>query len=423
MNDTTTKLLLAASFALLLSACSSNEIYHNNFSSCVVTAQKSCESYSIQQHNKETNQEYLLGFVEIDDQGQLRNRAQMQALLNVLYALASKESLLINVFVHGWHHNASPGDTNVESFKHSLAELSKVENQLHHSGRTPRKVVGVYVGWRGESIDVPLVKDATFWDRKNTAHEVGYLGMTELLLRLEEIRNVKNTQEPPVKSRLVVIGHSLGGAAVYSATAQIFADRFVNSAGNKNYVGNAEGFGDLVVLLNPAFEALKYAPLYDLAQARCSYFQNQPPRLVVLTSEADYATKYAFPAGRIFSTLFETHGTINRNDCNLPLSYSEGAADRQTVGHFEPLQSHELHPISASMEPAYDQAKTIWESQLPEGLLQFGRTELTSLRRTVIHNPYLNVKVDKQLIAGHNDVFRPEIMEFIRMLIVVSTTE
>lgn len=167
-----------------------------------------------------------------------------------------------------------------------------------------------------------------------------------------------------------------------------------------------------------------YAPLYDLAQARCSYFQNQPPRLVVLTSEADYATKYAFPAGRIFSTLFETHGTINRNDCNLPLfSYSEGAADRQTVGHFEPLQSHELHPISASMEPAYDQAKTIWESQLPEGSIQFGRTELTSLRRTVIHNPYLNVKVDKQLIAGHNDVFCPEIMEFIRMLIVVSTAE
>lgn len=168
-----------------------------------------------------------------------------------------------------------------------------------------------------------------------------------------------------------------------------------------------------------------YAPLYDLAQARCSYFQNQPPRLVVLTSEADYATKYAFPAGRIFSTLFETHGTINRNDCNLPLSYySEGAADRQTVGHFEPLQSMNYIPSAQAWSRLMiNQAKTIWESQLPEGSIQFGRTELTSLRRTVIHNPYLNVKVDKQLIAGHNDVFRPEIMEFIRMLIVVSTAE
>lgn len=120
------------------------------------------------------------------------------------------------------------------------------------TNKTPRKVVGIYVGWRGESIAIPGVNNITFWDRKNTAHEVGYLGMAELLLRLEEIRNIKNTQEPPIKSRLVVIGHSFGGAAVYSATAQILADRFINSTKDKNYVGDAAGFGDLVVLLNPA---------------------------------------------------------------------------------------------------------------------------------------------------------------------------
>lgn len=406
----------------LLSACASNEIYRNNFSRCEVTAQESCESHSIQLHHKATDQEYLLGFVEIDDQGQLRNRAQMRALLNELYTLASKESLLINVFVHGWHHSAKPGDANVENFKHSLAELSEIESRELHSGKTPRKVVGIYVGWRGESIEVPWVNTITFWDRKNTAHEVGYLGMAELLLRLEEIRNIKNTQEPPVKSRLVVLGHSFGGAAVYSATAQILADRFVNSALDKNYVGSAAGFGDLVVLLNPAFEALKYAPLYDLAQARCSYFEGQPPRLVILTSEADYATRYAFPAGRVFSTFFETHGTIERDDCNRPLVYSEGAADRSTVGHFGPLQSHELHPASQEKKLVYRNIQAIWEKQQVEGIAQYGKTELTSLKRTTIYNPYLNVKVDKRLIADHNDVFRPEIAEFIRALIVVSTT-
>ena len=416
------RLFLVMLIAIPLSACTSNEIYRSNFSNCVVMAQESCESHAIQLYNKGTEREYLLGFVEIDDQGQLRNRAQMQALLNELYTLASKESLLINVFVHGWHHNAKQGDANVESFKLNLAELSKVESHLHQ-GRTPRKVVGVYVGWRGESIDIPWINNITFWDRKNTAHEVGYLGMAELLLRLEEIRNIKNTQEPPVKSRLVILGHSFGAAAVYSAAAQILADRFINSVGDKNYVDNAEGFGDLVVLLNPAFEALKYAPLYDLAQARCSYFQDQPPRLAILTSEADYATKYAFPAGRIFSTFFETHGVIKRNDCNRPLSYSEGAADRQAVGHFEFFQSHELHPASKSMAAVYRQAKAIWKNQRPGETMQFGSTELKNLGRTVIYNPYLNVKVDKQLIENHNDVFRPEIMEFIRMLIVLSTEE
>ena len=114
---------------------------------------------------------------------------------------------------------------------------------------------------------------------------------------------------------------------------------------------------------------------------------------------------------------------INRNDCNLPLSYGEGAADRQAVGHFELLQSHELHPASKSTVAIYQQAKTIWENQQPGEAIRFGSTELKNLGHTVIHNPYLNVKVDKRLIKNHNDVFRPEIMEFIRMLIVLSTQE
>jgi hypothetical protein len=422
MNAATQKILLVALLTTLLSACTSNDIYRSRFSSCVVTPQESCESHAIQYHNRATDQEYLLGFVEMDDQGQLRDRAQMQALLDELYIMAASQSLLINVFVHGWHHDAKQGDANVENFKASLAELSQVESNLHLH-KTPRKVVGVYVGWRGESIGVPLLNNVTFWERKNTAHEVGYLGMTELLLRLEEISNVKNTQEPPVKSRLVVVGHSFGGAAVYSATAQILANRFVDSLTGKNYVGTAKGFGDLVVLLNPAFEALKYAPLYDLAQARCSYFEDQPPRLVILTSEADYATKYFFPIGRVFSTFFETHGIIERNDCERPLTYSEGAADRHTVGHFEPLQSHELLPASNEREAPYHTVKNIWLQQQPGGTMQFGSTELVSLDRTVIRNPYLNVKVDKQLIKDHNDVFRFEIMEFLRMLIVLSTGE
>jgi hypothetical protein len=420
MSISVQRTLLLLLLTTLLSACASNDIYRNDFKSCVVTPQELCESHAIQHHKVGSDQEYMVGFVEIDDQGQLRDRAQMQALLDELYNMAAKESVLINVFVHGWHHNAKPGDANVESFKNSLAQLSHVEHTLHDK---PRKVVGVYVGWRGESIDVPYLNNITFWDRKNTAEDVGHLGMAELLLRLEEISNVKNTQEPPVKSRLVVVGHSFGGAAVYSATSQILADRFVDSRGDKNFVDTAKGFGDLVVLLNPAFEALSYAPLYDLAQARCSYFDNQQPKLVVLTSETDYATKYLFPMGRFFSTFFETHGDIARNDCKRPLSYAEGEADRNTVGHFEPLQSHELHPASNIQAAQYGDAHNIWAQQQPGSAMQFGSTELVSLGKSAPLNPYLNVKVDKQLIKDHNDIFRPEIMEFLRMLIVLSTNE
>ncbi len=86
-NKITLPLLLV--LALLLSACSSNNIYRSNFSRCEVPPQSSCEPHSIQRHNAATNQEYLLGFVEIDDQSQLRDRAQLQALLDDLYKTAS----------------------------------------------------------------------------------------------------------------------------------------------------------------------------------------------------------------------------------------------------------------------------------------------------------------------------------------------
>ena len=417
------------SILFIITGCASNEIYRTDYTTCTVSSGSQCVKHSLQKHNANTDSEFMLGFVEIDDQGQLRDRAQMRALIDSLYQIAVNDSILINVFVHGWHHNAAPGDPNIESFKNALARLSKIEHDLSLTKHTAtRKVVGVYVGWRGESITIPGLNYLTFWDRKSTAQEVGHLGVTELLLKLEEIANVKNSLSPPIKSRLVVVGHSFGGAVVYSATTQILASRFIDSRAGKGYVDTAKGFGDLVVLLNPAFEALSYAPSYDLAQARCSYFDNQVPRLVILTSEADYATKLAFPAGQTFSTFFETHNTIERNDCKFSLTLDEGEADRNAVGHYLPLISHTLKPVDTGQTQqmavaSYANMKNIWSTQTKGGSTQFGSTVLTHLNKTEPRNPYLNIRVDKELIADHNDVFGGRVMDFLRLLIELSTTD
>ena len=416
------------SILFIITGCASNEIYRTDYTTCTVSSGSQCVKHSLQKHNANTDSEFMLGFVEIDDQGQLRDRAQMRALIDSLYQIAVNDSILINVFVHGWHHNAAPGDPNIESFKNALARLSKIEHDLSLTKHTAtRKVVGVYVGWRGESITIPGLNYLTFWDRKSTAQEVGHLGVTELLLKLEEIANVKNSLSPPIKSRLVVVGHSFGGAVVYNATTQILASRFIDSRAGKGYVDTAKGFGDLVVLLNPAFEALSYAPSYDLAQARCSYFDNQVPRLVILTSEADYATKLAFPAGQTFSTFFETHNTIERNDCKFSLTLDEGEADRNAVGHYLPLISHTLKPVDEQTQQMavanYTNMKNIWSTQTKGGATQFGSTVLTHLNKTEPRNPYLNIRVDKELIADHNDVFGGRVMDFLRLLIELSTTD
>ncbi|SJM92738.1 Esterase/lipase/thioesterase family lipase [Crenothrix polyspora] len=418
------RLILILSF--LITGCAANSMYRTAYDTCQLTANVDCNTHSLQQHTDKVNgTEYLLGFVEIDDQGQWRDRKQMQALIDTLYASAAKQSVLINVFVHGWHHNAAPGDSNIEGFKQVLARISHAESKkIDH--KQQRKVIGVYVGWRGESILIPGIKNLTFWDRKNTAQDIGYLGITELLLKLEEIANVRNAIAPPIKSRLIVIGHSFGGAVVYSATSQILMSRFVDSQANKGFVDTAKGFGDLVVLLNPAFEALRYAPAFDLAQSRCSFFENQTPKLAILTSETDNATGVAFPLGRTLNTFFESHSKVNRNDCGYAMTLDEGEADRNTVGHYLPLVSHTLTPLRGkNIAHVVSNApiKNIWSQQKSGGSTQFGQTVLTHLKKTVPRSPYLNIRVDKALMDGHNDIFRPEVDGFIDLLIQMSTVD
>ncbi len=413
-----------------LTACAGNAPYRGSIqTTCISQQETDCADSALQNHTPKQRDEYYLGFVEFDDQGQLRDRGQLQAVLDGFYPIAGTQDALIVVFVHGWHHNARPGDANVDAFRRLLTKLARVE-----SAGSRRKVLGVYLGWRGESVTVPGIKDLTFWERKNTAHKVGQQGVAEVLLKLEEIVNVKaDTEEAvpkPLNSRFVVVGHSFGGAVVYTALQQIFTDRFIDSRRGKSYRDDAKGFGDLVVLMNPAFEALRYATLYDLSQEYCRvYFPSQLPRLAILTSENDLATKYAFPIGRTFSTLFETHNTLTRHTCTehgkSELVIDESKADRQTVGHFMPYLSHRLVPASSQLRrdvaSDFRQLNRLWAAQLFSNRISFEGSELVHLGKTQPLNPYLNIRVDKALIADHNDIWGDQVLNFIRDLIVIST--
>jgi len=75
-----------------------------------------------------------------------------------------ERGVLTVVFVHGWKHNASAEDENVASFRKLLPKVAKM---------TPtRRVIGVYVGWRGLSIDWgDWLTNISYWDRKATAEQ------------------------------------------------------------------------------------------------------------------------------------------------------------------------------------------------------------------------------------------------------------
>ena len=90
--------------------------------------------------------------------------------------------------------------------------------------------------------------------------------------------------------------------------------------------------GDVVILLNPAFEASRHYNLNELAVSIPHYPDAQRPVLAVFTSKGDWATHYAFPIGRFFSTIFQK----NRHD------KPQGAANRDAVGWFKPFITHNL---------------------------------------------------------------------------------
>ncbi len=414
----------------ILAGCTGNRAYRTIYEPCAASPpgiEEACSESSIQLalrdiQKPETpeNLDYLLGFVEFDEQGQLFDRAQMNALIDRLVAEGAEHNLLMVVFVHGWKHNAREGDDNIRHFRSILTRLSEAERSYPVGGK-PRTVVGIYVGWRGKSFHAGPLTNLTFWDRKSTAHKVGHGGVVDLFARLESVRLVDQKMDEGTqggKTRLVIVGHSFGGAVVYSALGQILMERFIDLEGAAS---SPQPFSDLVILLNPAFEALRYATLQDMANERRTYFPGQKPILTILTSEADQATRKAFPLGRAFSTFWEKE----RDD-------EQEKANRKAVGHYRPFRTHTLRwaPYKKEGEAMKIQSAEIpgllasitksWDGEEP---VPFPGSLLTRTGRSAPLNPYLVVYVDKRIIPGHNEIYGERLEEFLRHFILFSLKE
>jgi hypothetical protein len=388
--------------------------------------------------------DFKLGFVEFDDQGWFWDHRQAVVVEEMVRkeaglcgAPAAAKGIILVAFVHGWKDNAAYDGFGVRSFRTILQKLSDGEKvQALDEKRAARQVVGVYVGWRGLTATWEPFKELSFWERKDTAHKVGgYGAMTQLLTELENIQKDSLDALAPdaPRTELIIIGHSFGGAAVYSALSQIIVQRFVNSVAlpppkNKRL----KPLGDQIILLNPAFEAGRHYDLNQMAVAIKDYPKDQRPVLSIFTSEGDWATHYVFPIGRIFSTLFDSY---------RPNS-DQRSANLNAVGWFEPFITHHLcydpkasFPISEPSSPApTTQAQELSESaelvqsvrivetqrgkwrpgRHPPVTYNFDKTVLEPVDSFTPGDPFLVVSVDKQIMKDHTDIANPTLIKFIR---------
>lgn len=288
----------------------------------------------------ERHASFTMAVVEFDDQGYFWDRRQIDALEAAIRREATspgKPGALIAVFVHGWQHTADVCDANLCCFRESLrlaAEDQRAALAFDGTGGRPTPVFGVFVGWRGRSGRGWLLNHLSFLSRKSAAIRVGAGDMTELLTRLDCLRDELNVSGE-ARSRLIIAGHSLGATVVYTAVSGVLKSRFAEAQGPPGpTTGRARvirGFGDLVVLFNPALDAASFHPLWEMASRFSAFSRTQAPVLVVLGSETDSATGSFFPIGQTIGTLFER----TRDD-------EQRRALRTAVGNYEPYVSHRL---------------------------------------------------------------------------------
>jgi hypothetical protein len=316
-----------------------------------------------------------LAIVEFDDQGRCYDRRQMEALAGWIDGVADRDVIIV-VFVHGWKHDARSDDTNLASFREVLAQA--VAHEAAEAGAGARPVLGVFVGWRGVSFyDRPDILDnLTFWDRQGAGRRVAVGSVRELFGRFRHYRNRrKDAGGAPL---LVIVGHSFGGMIVYSALAQSLIEAATAPAR-----AVSPRFADLVLLVNPAVEAARYLPIYDLVQSRMSQQMgtDQPPVFVCATAANDWATGLAFPIGNALSLVTES--------CR---GWQERQAMINTIGHLKWMKTHDLVGAGAGYQLNPVSANSEW-------------------------SPFWVARATPDIINGHNGIFMEPFLRFVGDLV------
>lgn len=422
----------------------------------------------------EKHRRYDLLTVEFDDQGWLARREygplarndQLRSMIARLSELTDvkKQPLSIVVYVHGWHHSARPDDDNVIRFRELLDEMALLEASLCLQKRgdakasgacaegesaDPREkrrhVVGIYVSWRGDSIVGPVIEHASVWDRKLAAEKVSTGSVHELFALLHDFYARHGCHSADLTGcgdvadvRMLTVGHSFGGLITYRALAPrlvtTISEQYRPGARDPSVIPYVYSYGDMTVLINPAFEGTRFEVLaqaarnreYELA-TRGGERTAQLPILIVAQSKGDVATRFAFPAFRWFTTAFES--------VNGP--QSEGNIN--TVGWTARYKTHDLVPDPAGDACGDAQGSLVlklvheneWitrmrkefyrgfhgDVRLCEGLvLNVAEDGTGNPAPKVPFTPLWVVQADKRIIADHNDFLNPRLLDFVRQM-------
>ncbi len=308
---------------------------------------------------KYSDSNFWLGHVEMTEYGTYQDPRQMSQLERQIEQDTHtgkslfKNGITVVVFVHGWFNNAQEENGNLNNFRHMLSDLGAEQKQQG------RGVLGVYLSWRGGSISSTPLKFLTYWGRGRTSDVIGQ-GMVEPLARIRNIhwlvassagRASAASLDIYQNSRLVFIGHSFGGRALYTAVAKSMETSFMppywaarsfpaaKGKGSRTQatMQRVTGVGDLVLLINPAIKSLPYRPSHYAMSSNTmvNYDSKQPVLMMVLSAKNDVPNKSLLPIG-------ETLGNRFRDWFARPDDRKEASQNTTALGHWPLYRTHDL---------------------------------------------------------------------------------
>jgi hypothetical protein len=332
---------------------------------------------------------YNLAFLEFTQDGRppelssekeplQENPSQLDAILNFLSDNRESEHYVI-AFIHGWRHDARIGDGNVAALRTYAAYVAsfldyRCKTAIRNCGAA---VTGVYIGWRGARIDErtwvgklfgtsigTVLAAPTLFDRKPVSERIApavVAALREIGRKLDELGTDRNATAMS-KNKMITIGHSLGGNMLAVALRETMIDRVHRHHPDALM---KPPFGDLIVLINPASEAMNWTSIQqamrthvmfersgeetsqsefeDQVLAGHRFFRReQPPIYISITSA------YAWPVGGIRLADWNSQNTAKARE-KMRQYRAYAGYDWATHDVF-PLFKGDLRPLAETLE-------------------------------------------------------------------------
>ncbi|MGB3564439.1 MAG: SMP-30/gluconolactonase/LRE family protein, partial [Thermoanaerobaculia bacterium] len=296
------------------------------------------------------------------------------------------------------------------------------------AGDLERPVVGIYFGWRGKSGSVPGLNMATFYDRAGAARRIAGTSATEAIYRIQ------TAVKANPRSKILSMGHSFGGQILEKAVTQTMVGQLLEEPEDLEDMSG----GDLVVLINPAAKSIQAKQFVEmLDRSRIELYRtdsegrrHRVPLMISITSSADLATGWAFPAGTWISALGKNFHRYPDGAC-LQFQRQKSFYVR-TPGHNQALISHNVTagPLTAEDDRGdwADLGEEVVDSEFDpatgEHVYSFNGTKnrftIRPLSGAVNNTPYWIVKVPPQLIPGHSGFFTEDTLRLIGAIVLIS---